>query len=152
MGKAVRNTIVSAIADLEEAAQEGIAERDAEDKKRVAAEMQRQHRGELPALLADAARCLDVQVPDRLKWALENGRTRDGTLLLNDPMVLRWLAEIWRSRRDLSPNSPKQRGANPSEREQIEQFMRTNRAAYLKDDAMQARYRQLLAAELGGES
>ena len=145
--KATRNTIISAIASLEEYATEQIEARDAEDKKRTAAEMQRQHRGELPSLLGDAAKCIDVMMPDRLRYVIENARDANGSLILNDASTLRWLSEIWRGRRELSPNSPRQRETNPSRKAEIEAIMKSDRSRYMRDEQMQAEYRRLLSQE-----
>ena len=81
------------------------------------------------------------------KNILLNARGQDGRAIMNNPEVLTGLAEV--ARQIMHPMSlPGQGNVNPqqtvdAEIEEIEKFMREDRQAYIKDEAMQARLRQL---------
>ena len=147
MPTAIRNVALEAIADLNDAAGEAMEERDAADKKAGLAQLQRMHRNEYKSLLIDAGNALDRAVPEPLRYILENARDANGTLALNNPVIVKHLSELWRARRDLSPNSPRQRETSPSRRAEIEAIMRADRARYMRDEQMQAEYRRLLSEE-----
>lgn len=85
-----------------------------------------------------------------LKDLLLGSRLSDGTPIGNHPTMLRWLARV---AADANPAGFVSPGAGLSQIDSvndeiasIEKSMRTNRAAYNKDEKMQARYLELLSA------
>lgn len=78
-------------------------------------------------------------LPAQAREVIMSARDREtGSAYLNDPAVLMRLAGM----------AGKPRAAvGESDIASIEKFMRSNRAAYNRDEAMQARYRSLLAAK-----
>lgn len=88
--------------------------------------------------------------PEGVKEALFTARLPDGTPLGNNPDVLRWLSE---QAREINPAATLVPGTATNstagiedEIASIEKTMRENRSAYMRDDRMQARYRQLVDA------
>ena len=83
-------------------------------------------------------------IPDEL----HSTRLPDGSLLFNNRDVLAWLGELLSEAgagAQVSHSlSETERESLEAERLEIEEIMRTNRAAYNKDEGMQARYRQIL--------
>jgi hypothetical protein len=81
----------------------------------------------------------------------KHARLGDGTPLLNDPDIARWLAGIAKEQNPaatLVPNiGGNQMQGVEEELKKINTVMRTDRRAYDKDPAMQARYRELLDAK-----
>lgn len=78
------------------------------------------------------------------------GRTSDGRVIGDDPDIVAWLAQMARLVNPAATLIPSGSGPNAKsiddEIADIETFMHTNRADYFKDDAKQARYRDLIAA------
>lgn len=89
-------------------------------------------------------------LPQAVQDVIGNARMEDGTLVGNNPEVLRWLADQALAANPLATVVPGA-GANAGqaiadEIATIERTMRENRPAYNRDERMQARYRQLLEA------
>ena len=90
------------------------------------------------------------QAPQGVKDAFLGGRTADGQIIGSDANILRWLDTTARTLNPLATVVPGA-GANMAnairdEIAAIEKVMRENRAAYNRDEAMQARLRELYAA------
>jgi hypothetical protein len=80
---------------------------------------------------------------------LMGGRTADGKLIGNDPDIMRWLGALAFERNPAATvtEDGDQGGASvDTEINAIEKRMRDDRRGYNKDEAMQARYRELLGA------
>ena len=75
--------------------------------------------------------------------AIRNSRTADGRAVLNDPANVQRLLGLARQPR------PSAKGDVGEQIAAIEGFMRSNRGAYNKDEALQARYRELLSRREG---
>ena len=76
-----------------------------------------------------------------------HGRLSDGTPIGSDPDALQFLVNLARERNPAGvvvPSGVATESAVMDELSKIEKVMRTDRAAYNKDEAMQARYRELL--------
>lgn len=89
-------------------------------------------------------------LPQAVQDVIGNARMEDGTLVGNNPEVLRWLADQALAANPLATVVPGA-GANAGqaiadEIATIEKTMRENRPAYNRDERMQARYRELLGA------
>ena len=89
-------------------------------------------------------------LPDGVGELIANARNGEGRALLNDPKVLKALAQV---ARELNPahtivpgTSGNQTEAVADEISKIEKLMRTNRAEYNRDTKMQARLRDLYSA------
>lgn len=88
--------------------------------------------------------------PGGIQDKILSARTADGRAIMNDPDVLRWFAS---TARELNPTATvvpaggDQMGAIKDEIATIEKVMRENRAAYNKDEKMQARLRDLYTAQ-----
>jgi hypothetical protein len=96
--------------------------------------------------------------PAGVEEKLKNSRTADGTPVMSDPDTLRFLVGLFRQINPVSSVVPAgdEAAMNKSiddELSQIKDVMRTNRAKYNKDEKMQARYRELIAAKerMGGQ-
>jgi len=89
-------------------------------------------------------------MPGDLAGRLAQGRMADGTKVGNDPAFLRWLIGLGLDMNPAAtvvPTGPGDAGKTlDDEIAAIKAYMRTNRADYAKDEKMQARYRDLLAA------
>jgi hypothetical protein len=88
--------------------------------------------------------------PEGVKESLFSARLPDGKPLGNDATILRWLAQTARELNPAATLVPGTSGSPMAGVEQriseIEKAMRTNRREYLRDDKMQAEYRNLLSA------
>lgn len=89
-------------------------------------------------------------LPEAVRDAFTGGRMLDGTPIGYNAEVLKWLTAQALETNPLAtvvPNAgANQAGAIDDEIAGIEKVMRENRAAYNRDDKMQARYRELLGA------
>lgn len=90
-------------------------------------------------------------LPEAVQAFINEGSMPDGTLIANNPDVLRWLAAQALESNPLATVVPGA-GANAGqtiadEMAHIENVMRTDRASYNRDEKMQARYRQLIDAK-----
>jgi hypothetical protein len=100
-------------------------------------------------LFATAPGGTDIKNEGSLYARLMGGRLADGRIIGNDPDVVRWLASI---AQDVNPAATVVEDGNQSgvtidaEIKQIEQRMKDDRRGYFKDEAAQARYRELLTA------
>lgn len=96
----------------------------------------------------DSAPSADDGTP--LKELMLGSRLADGTPIGNHPTMLRWLARLASDANPAGFVSPGAGGSQvesvEAEIEEINKVMRSNRAAYNKDEKMQARYRDLLSA------
>jgi hypothetical protein len=84
--------------------------------------------------------------PEGVKDNLTGARLGDGTLLANNPGVLKYLSELARDINPVNTLVPSG-GADSivSEMDQIQKYMKSNYDDYMKDERMQARYRELLS-------
>jgi len=90
-----------------------------------------------------------AQAPEGVADLIGNARGADGKAILNDPNVVRWLASVARELNPVGTIVPSGGGSAKGlddEISEIETFMRTDRAAYNKDERKQARLRDLYAA------
>lgn len=89
-------------------------------------------------------------LPEGVGEALTNAVGGDGVQILNNAEVIKWLMGITLDQNPLATVVPgagaNQASAIAEEIAKIESTMRSNRAAYNRDEKMQARYRELLAA------
>ncbi|API59524.1 hypothetical protein BSL82_09545 [Tardibacter chloracetimidivorans] len=90
-------------------------------------------------------------LPEAVQTIISEGTLPDGTLIGNNPEVLRWLASQALEANPLATVVPGA-GANAAqtiadEMAEIENVMRTDRTKYNRDEKMQARYRQLIDAK-----
>lgn len=89
-------------------------------------------------------------LPPRVKEAFTGGRGADGVPLGYDPEVMKWLASIALEANPLATVVPgagaNQASAIADEIASIETMMRVDRDAYNRDEKIQARYRELVAA------
>lgn len=90
-----------------------------------------------------------AQAPEGVSDLISNARGADGKAILNDLNVVRWLASV---ARDLNPTGTIVPAGGSvgkgleDEITEIETFMRTDRAAYNKDEKKQSRLRDLYTA------
>lgn len=98
--------------------------------------------------MLDATNVVDGD--QNLKELLLGARLADGSVLGDNPLALRWLSRISSEINPAGTVVPNAAGDQASaisdEIASIENRMRTDRSGYNKDEAMQARYRQLLEA------
>lgn len=90
-----------------------------------------------------------AQAPEGVADLLANARGADGKAVMNDPNVVRWLAQVAREANPLGTIVPGEGGSGKSleaEIAEIEGFMKTNRTEYRKDERKQARLRDLYDA------
>lgn len=91
-------------------------------------------------------------LPEAVANAITNGRAPDGTPIGSSAPVIKWLADIALEANPLATVVPgagsNQAGAIADEIADIEKTMRENRAAYNKNEKMQARYLELIDARL----
>lgn len=103
----------------------------------------------LGTLFASAPGGTDIKNEGSLYSRLLGGRMADGSVIGNDPDMLRWLDAM---RNEINPAATVVEDGNQSgmtidaEIKAIEGRMRTDRIGYFKDEAAQARYRDLLTA------
>jgi len=101
------------------------------------------------ALFANAAGGADPDNPDGVMARVLAGRTADGKKIGDDPDVMRFLIGL---AQELRPVETVIEAGSPSgqsidaEIAEIKEKMRTDRRAYNKDEKLQARYRELIAA------
>lgn len=91
-----------------------------------------------------------ASAPEGIKSELETARLPDGRPLLNSPSVMNWLVQQAREINPAATLVPSGSGSPmqgvEDEIATIEKSMRENRSAYMADDKLQARYRDLLDA------
>jgi len=90
-----------------------------------------------------------ASAPEGIKDSMLTARLPDGTPLLHQPAMMRWLAQQAREinpAATLVPNASNPTQGIEQEIASIEKTMRTDRKSYNNDEKMQARYRQLLEA------
>jgi len=103
----------------------------------------------LGTLFSSAPGGTDLKNEGSLYARLLGGRMADGSVIGNDPDMLRWLDAM---RNEINPAATVVEDGNQSgltidaEIKAIETRMRTDRAAYFKDEGAQARYRDLITA------
>lgn len=90
-------------------------------------------------------------LPEAVQSIINEGSMSDGTLIGNNPEVLRWLAAQALDANPLATVVPGS-GADQAkgideEMSEIERVMREERSRYNRDEKMQARYRQLIDAK-----
>jgi hypothetical protein len=101
------------------------------------------------ALFADAPGGADPESRTSLYARLLGGRTADGKIIGNDPDMMRFLVAL---SGELAPAPAVTEAGDPAGRAadeeiaEIERRMKTDRRGYFRDDKMQARYRELVAA------
>lgn len=92
------------------------------------------------------------QIPESARDQFINARMPDGTAMLNNPEMLMFLADMSRKTNPAAtvvPNSSNPVGAIKDEIKTIEALMAADDPKYWKDEAKQARYRELLTAQEG---
>lgn len=92
---------------------------------------------------------MDPKNPNSLVSRLLGGRTSDGQIIGNDPDVTRWLLDVAREaypKRTVVEEGNQSGMSIDAEIKQIEGRMKDDRRAYYKDEAAQARYRELITA------
>lgn len=99
--------------------------------------------GSIHALLGGA--------PEEVSEAILQARTPDGNPLVGTPQVVRWLAQVSREMNPVSTIIPSANGstslaAADTRIAEIEKYMRTDNAKYVKDEKVQAEYRALIDA------
>lgn len=99
-----------------------------------------------------AVKNLLASAPDGLGEMLDNARLPDGSLLGNNPAALKWLAQL---ALDINPAGTVVPGATGNQMQSIDaelnelsQMMKTDLAAWRKNDTARARHRDLLDAKL----
>jgi hypothetical protein len=128
--------------------EETIADANLNARTECEAELREDWGPEYRATLNGIASMLDG-APDGVKQSLLAAKNVDGTNLLNQPGVMRWLAEL---SRELNPVATVvgagggQLVGIEDEIAQIEEVMKENRAKYNGDERMQERLRKLYAA------
>lgn len=88
--------------------------------------------------------------PEGIKDKLLSARMSDGRAVANDPAFMAWLSQVAREVNPVGtvvPAGGDQMGAIETELSKIREVMRKDRAAYNKDEKMQARFRELLDAQ-----
>lgn len=128
--------------------EEAIADANLNARNACETELREDWGPEYRATLNGIASMLD-SAPDGVKQSLLAAKSLDGTNLLNQPGVMRWLAQL---SRELNP-VPTVVGAGggqlvgiEDEIAQIESVMREDRAKYNRDERMQERLRKLYGA------
>jgi len=99
----------------------------------------------ISSLFTEAPGGADVSNPDSLYARLVGGRLADGTLIGNDPDMVRWLSDIAGDVNPAATTLPDGMGSGKSiagEIAEIEKIMRTNKREYFKNHA--GRYAELL--------
>lgn len=139
-------TSLAAYSEIAEAARNDRAVKDQEAKNAaedaLRAEWGQEYRVNLNLItnLLDAA-------PEGLRDKLLRGRLADGTPIGSSPEALRFLAGLAREKNPAGvvvPSGVVTAQSVDDEIQKIEKVMRENRTAYNRDEAMQARYRQLI--------
>jgi hypothetical protein len=104
----------------------------------------------IPQIFSNAPGGTDFDNESALINRLLGGRMSDGTLIGDDPDMVRWLVNMTQ---EVHPMATIAEDANMSgksvaaEIKEIENMMRTDRDAYFKDTALQQRYVELLEAQ-----
>jgi hypothetical protein len=128
--------------------EEGIADANLAARNDCEAELREDWGAEYRATLNGIASMLDG-APEGVKQSLLTAKAIDGTNLLNQPGVMRWLAEL---SRELNPVATVVGAGGASltgiedEIAQIEGVMREDRSKYNRDERMQERLRKLYGA------
>ncbi|MBU3055849.1 hypothetical protein [Pseudomonas indica] len=114
------------------------------DRAKAEQELRQRWAWEYEQRMAVLQRYFD-NLPERERFALEEGFTTDGTALLNSPDYLERLY-----RKALNIDATKLGGGNlQAEISAIETVMRVDRGRYNRDEALQQRYRELLTLRDG---
>lgn len=126
---------------------DGFADRDALHRQEVRAELQRLWGDKVDSNLDTIRRYLDsASVASGVGSVLHDARLRDGRALLNDASTLVRLHGL----ASRAPIIPRIKGGDiDAELKSIKDLMHRDRAAYNRDEALQLRYRALLAAKHG---
>lgn len=126
---------------------DGFANQDALHRQEVQTELQRVWGPRYSENLAKVQQYLaSASVPDGVADVLHDARLKDGRALLNDaPTLVRLFGMAERA----GPPLPKVSGDIDAQIRSIEARMKKDRASYNRDEALQLRYRALLAAKHG---
>lgn len=103
----------------------------------------------ISSLFATAPGGSDVSNENSVYARLMGGRTADGSLIGNDPDVVRWLVSLSNNLNPIGAvvEDGDQKGVSlDNEISSLETRMREDRKGYFKDEKAQARYRELLSA------
>lgn len=109
----------------------------------------RRYTNNIANLFAAAPGGTDLENDEGVFARLLGGRTADGHIIGNDPDIIRWMATL---ANNLNPagavvdDAPASGRSIEEEISALEQRMKDDRRAYFKDEAAQARYRELLTA------
>jgi hypothetical protein len=88
-------------------------------------------------------------MPKEFGDQLKGARLANGTMLLNNPHAMKWLVDVSRQFNPAGvviPGGGNMQQSVVDELGAIDKLMAENRTAYNKDEAKQARYRELLGA------
>ena len=106
--------------------------------------------GAIATLFSKAPGGANPDADDSLMARILGGRTRDGKIIGDDPEITAWLSEMAREINPAATIIPSTGGDTlksvADEIAEIEKYMRTDRAAYFKDEAKQNRLQQLYTA------
>jgi hypothetical protein len=103
----------------------------------------------IPQVFSNAPGGTDFDNENALISRLLGGRMTDGTLIGDDPDMVRWLVNMTQEVHPMATIAEDAAGSGQSvdsEIASIEKMMREDRDAYFKDNAIQARYVELLEA------
>jgi hypothetical protein len=124
---------------------EQLAVIDAEGRASTQAEMRKLWPGEKYTENVKAINAyLSTQLSPSAADVIRHARDADGRAYMNDPANLQRLLGL-----ALRPGPSAAGGGVDAQIKSIEAFMKVNRPAYTKDEPLQARYRELLAAKHG---
>ena len=143
--------------DFAEKQQEAIADLDAEQSKETTDILRDPEEGwgkDFRTNMNLINSLLDTAFGADAKEQLLNGRYQDGRGFMNDPAVLRGLANLARQINDVAPliaQDPDQLKGLHDEIEELENYMKTKRSEYNKDTKAQERLRELYDLRLKSE-
>jgi len=143
--------------DFAEKQQEAIAELDAEQSKETTDILRDPEQGwgkDFRTNMNLVNSLLDTQFGKEAKDQLMNGRYQDGRGFLNDPQVLKGLANLARQINDVAPliaQDPDQLKSLHDEIAELEDYMKNKRSEYNKDQKAQERLRELYDLRLKSE-
>lgn len=130
--------------------QEALAEGDTQFRQQTEDTLRNEWGGEYRGNV-QAVNNLLALAPDGVAQRLLGGRMADGSMVANDPAVIKWLHGLARELNPaasaLPPGMPATTASVTSRIAEIEKVMREDQGAYWKDQKMQEEYRALLGAK-----
>lgn len=145
---------LNAYAQISEDARNQRAALDLEVKEKAEDALRAEWGGEFRTNINMISNLLDT-APQGVRDKLLHGRLSDGTPIGSSPEVLQFLASLARERNPsgvVVPSGVATESAVEDEIAKIEKVLRTDRAAYNRDEKMQSRYRELLQWREGQRS